>query len=128
MAEVRVTAKCHPTEDRAKVVEGIAAIFPDAEIRGDFEIEAFATALDHFAEMLARQQIRDAARAILRRNIEGNSTAFTLNKQVAAVGKVSFAEGSHPLGDIEVTVVDDDIESLIDRVAPSTRPPRRKEG
>lgn len=125
MAEVRVTAMCHPTEDRTKVVGAISSIFPGADIRGEGAIEASVPSLEHFGELLVRQQIRDAARAIMRRNVSGNSTSFTLNKQVATAGKVSFSEESHPLGDITVTITADDIDALIDMVAPSTRPPRR---
>ncbi len=124
MTEVHVRTMCHPTEDRAKVVGGILAIFPGADVRGEGAIEATVTSLDRFAELIARQQIRDAARSVLRRNIDGGSASFTLNKQVAAAGRISFAEEDHPLGDIQVVIVDDDIEALIDRVAPSTRPPR----
>lgn len=126
MAEVRVRAMCYPTEDRTKVEGALSSIFPGIVVQGDVLIEGTTQSLEHFAELLVRQQIRDAARAILWRNRDGNTTSFTLNKQVATVGKISFAEESHPLGDIEVTVTDDCIESLIDRVAPSTRAPRGK--
>ena len=53
-------------------------------------------------------------------NVRGNSTRMSLNKQVATVGKVSFTDRRPVLGAIEVTVKDDDIEALIDRVAPMT--------
>ncbi len=43
-----------------------------------------------------------------------------LNKQVATVGKVSFADRNPVLGAIEVFVEDDDLLGLIDRVAPIT--------
>ena len=124
MTEVHARTMCHPTEDRAKVIGGILSIFPGADVRGEDEIEVTVTSLERFTELIARQQIRDAARSVLRRNISGGSTTFTLNKQVAAAGRVSFAEEAHPLGDIHVTIADDDIEALIDRIAPSTRPPR----
>jgi predicted RNA binding protein with dsRBD fold (UPF0201 family) len=40
---------------------------------------------------------------------------------VAAIGKISFSEESHALGDIEVTIESEDIEALIDSIAPNTR-------
>jgi predicted RNA binding protein with dsRBD fold (UPF0201 family) len=46
---------------------------------------------------------------------------FMLNKQVAAVGKVSFTTGESPLGPIVVTIETPDIERLIDYLAPRTR-------
>jgi predicted RNA binding protein with dsRBD fold (UPF0201 family) len=45
---------------------------------------------------------------------------MSLNKQVATVGKVSFADRRPVLGAIDVVIEDDDISALIDRVAPMT--------
>lgn len=119
--EVRLRARCHPTEDREKIVAAIKDIFPDARIEGDDPVFAFTGSVDNFGALLKQFRIRDAARGVLRRGLDGDSTKFSLNKQVAAVGKVSFSEEAHPLGDIEVEIVSDDIEALIDSIAPSTR-------
>jgi predicted RNA binding protein with dsRBD fold (UPF0201 family) len=121
MVEIRLTARCFPTEDRDKVVGAIIKLFPDAEITGDDPIIARSTSIDAFGELLKRYRIRDAARAIMRRGLERDSISFMLNKQVAAVGKVSFSEENHSLGDLEVTIVSDDINGLIDSIAPNTR-------
>jgi predicted RNA binding protein with dsRBD fold (UPF0201 family) len=121
MVEIRLTAKCFPTEDRDKVVGAITKLFPDAEITGDDPIVARSTSIDAFGELLRRYRIRDAARAVMRRGLRRGSISFMLNKQVAAVGKVSFSEENHPLGDLEVTIVSDDINGLIDSIAPNTR-------
>jgi predicted RNA binding protein with dsRBD fold (UPF0201 family) len=43
-----------------------------------------------------------------------------INKQVAYVGKVSFVEGTPPLGGIEIVIEDENLEQLIDIIAPST--------
>ncbi len=121
MLEIRVSARCYPTEDKEKVVRAIKSIFPDASVQGGELLIAEASSIDMFAELLKRQRIRDAARRVMRRNISGSTTTFRLNKQVAAIGKVSFAEEEHPLGDIEVTISSDALESLIDSIAPNTR-------
>jgi predicted RNA binding protein with dsRBD fold (UPF0201 family) len=121
MLEIRVSARCYPTEDKEKVVRAIKSIFPDASVQGEETLVAGASSIDMFAELLKRQRIRDAARRVMRRNISGSTTTFRLNKQVAAIGKVSFAEEEHPLGDIEVTISSDALESLIDSIAPNTR-------
>jgi len=121
MVEVRLRVRCHPTESREKVARAVLNIFPDAEFSGDDPIVAVSHSLECFGEALRRQKIRDAARRVLRRGIRGQQTVFRLNKQVAAVGKVSFAEEEHPLGDIEVEIVSEDIERTIDSIAPSTR-------
>lgn len=121
MVEVRLSTRCFKTEDREKITSAIVALFPGARVEGGDPITAASDSVDRFGELLRQQRIRDAARTVLRRGIAGNSTHFVLNKQVAAVGKVSFSQETHPLGDIDVTITDDDIESLIDRIAPRTR-------
>jgi predicted RNA binding protein with dsRBD fold (UPF0201 family) len=114
-------ARCYPTEDREKIVMAIRSLFPDAEVSGDETISASSGSIEAFAEQLRRQRIRDAARAVLRHGLDGRTTSFRINKQVSTVGKVSFAEEDHPLGDIEITIESDDIDSLIDAIAPDTR-------
>ncbi|HEX7393244.1 MAG TPA: RNA-binding domain-containing protein [Thermoplasmata archaeon] len=121
MLEIRLRADCHPTEDRDKMIRSIKRLFPDSEISGESVVSGVSRSVDEFGELLKRQHIRDAARAVMRRNMRGNTTAFRLNKQVAAVGKISFSEESHPLGDIEVEITSDSLESVIDSIAPSTR-------
>ncbi len=122
MVEVRLEARCHPTEDRDKVAGAILALFPDAEISGADPIVGTTHSFDVFTEQLSKQRIRDAARRVMRRGLDGPARCrFRLNKQVATTGKVSFSDEHHPLGDIEVVLVDDDVESLIDRIAPDTR-------
>jgi predicted RNA binding protein with dsRBD fold (UPF0201 family) len=118
VAEIRLTARCNPTEDRAKVAEAITRIFPDADISGEDSLTGIARSLDNFSEILLKNRIRSAARSVLRRSIRGDSLHFIINKQVATVGKVSFSEEQHPLGDIEVVIVSEDIERLIDEIAP----------
>lgn len=121
MLDVRLRTRCHATEDRDAVVRAIHNIFPAAEIQGDSEIVASSRSVENFGELLRKYKIRDAARRMLRRGVRGDTTTFRLNKQVAAVGKISFSEEDHALGDIEVSIRADDIESLIDAVAPDTR-------
>jgi hypothetical protein len=121
MVLVRLTAQCYPTEDKDRVLGAITQIFPDAEIVGDDILTATSTSIEFYGETLKRQRIRDAARKVMRRGLKGNTTSFRLNKQVAAIGKISFSEESHALGDIEVTIESEDIEALIDSIAPNTR-------
>lgn len=121
MLGVLVRARCFPTEDRIKVSRAISNLFPDAVIEGEDPISAHSQSIEFFADTLRRQRIRDAARRMMRRGIDGDSTRFMLNKQVAFVGKISFSEESHALGDLEVIITSDDIGALIDSIAPSTR-------
>ena len=121
MVAVRLSARCHKTEDRSKIVAAMTLLFPDATVEGDDPVVASSHSIARFGELLQQQRIRDAARSVMRKGIRGNSTRFELNKQVAVVGKVSFSQESHPLGDIEVIIEDPDIDKVIDSVAPRTR-------
>ena len=121
MLEIRMRGRCYPTEDKQLVTRALTSLFPDAEVNGAEELEARSASVAAFAEQLKRQRIRDAARAVLRRGIHDNTTTFRLNKQVATIGKVSFSEEEHPLGDILVEISADDIYALIDDIAPNTR-------
>ncbi len=121
MVDILLRARCYPTEDRDRIVKAMAFLFPDVVVTGEDELEGVAHSTEVFAEQLVRQRIRDAARGVLRKGIHGNMTSFRLNKQVAAVGKVSFSDEDRALGDISVEISADNIDSLIDKVAPSTR-------
>lgn len=121
MVSVMAKAKVYPTEDPAKVRQALLNIFPGAELEeGEGEIVARVGQLDHFMDQVRRQRILDATRAELVRGIDGCSTRISLNKQVAYVGKITMAEGNIPLGNIDVCIEADDIQSLIDRIAPRT--------
>ena len=121
MCKILLSAKVFPTEDRAKIVAALVRLFPDVTIEGEETILGRSSSLDTFSEQLAKQRIRAAARKILLRGIEGSQTSFRLNKQVATMGKISFSEEDHPLGDIEVTIQSEDPMSVIDKMAPSMK-------
>lgn len=118
-----ISIKCpvNPSEDPEKVLAAVKAIFPDAEV--ELENGAYrgtALGLDRFSQLIRKQKILDATRGVMIKNIRGNSTRMLVNKQVATVGKISFADRNPVLGAIEVMVEDDDLEMLIDRIAPVT--------
>ena len=120
MTAVRISCPVNPSEDEEKVRSAVLSIFPDAELSlNDGRLEGEAT-LDRFSKAIRRQKILDATRAVMIMNSRGNTTLLSLNKQVATVGKVSFADKRPVLGAIEVTIEDDDLMALIDRVAPIT--------
>ena len=121
MTSVRIICPVNPSEDPEKVLAAVKAVFPDADLElGENGYEGTASSLDGFGRLIRRQKILDASRSILLKNMHGSTTRMSLNKQVATVGKVSFADRNPVLGAIDVTVEDDDLEALIDRVAPMT--------
>jgi predicted RNA binding protein with dsRBD fold (UPF0201 family) len=120
--KVEIRARVYPTEDVNKVKRAILNIFPDAILRveGDF-ILGETTNLENFAELLKEQRIRDSARRVLLGNFYDDKIEFEISKQAAFVGKVSFSVGNVALGNIKIRVKGDNLEALIDRIAPDTR-------
>ena len=120
MTSVTISCPVNPSEDPDKVAAAILHIFPDAELElSDSGFEGTAT-IKHFSNLIRKQKILDATRGVMLKNRRNDRTWVNLNKQVATVGKVSFADKNPVLGAIEVCIQDDDIEGLIDIVAPVT--------
>lgn len=121
MVEVAASARCYPTEDAERVSRCLLNIFPDAELREeDGKVTAIAGGLARFKELIRNHRILDSTRAVLLRGMTDDRITFHLNKQAAFVGKISFAEGNAPLGHIEVVIKGNELEALIDDVAPRT--------
>jgi len=122
--EVYIEAMIHPTEDPEKVKKAIENIIWNAE----FEVKplkhgsllvARAKSLDSLTKiynLLQRERIRDAARAVLFNGLDQKSVTFYLNKQVAYVGHLSFSEpeAESPLGPIKVQIRCDNPRQLIE--------------
>jgi len=120
MTSVTISCPVNPSEDPDKVAAAITNIFPDAELETTDEGFVGTAKIDHFSKLIRKQKILDATRGVMIKNRRGDKTWVNLNKQVATVGKVSFADKNPVLGAIEVCIQDDDIEGLIDIVAPVT--------
>jgi len=122
--KLRVETDVKPTESREKVEAAVGKLFPNLnlELVGHSLVgESTETeSLSHFHQLLRRQGILDAARAVMFSNKSDNTTKLLLNKQVAFVGKVSFTEGESPLGPIVLTLESPNIETMIDYLAPRT--------
>jgi len=120
MTSVTVACPVNPSEDPEKVEAAVLSIFPDAELELSDGWFRGSASMNHFSKQIRKQKILDATRGVMMKNIRGNKTWVNLNKQVATVGKVSFVDKNPILGAIEVCIEDDDIESLIDIIAPVT--------
>jgi len=121
MVEVVAIASMFPTEDGERVRRCLLNIFPEAELEEDEgTIRARTDDLSRFKEIIRNNRILDSTRAVMLRGLTEDGIFFQLNKQAAFVGKISFAEGNAPLGHIEVLISGDDLEVLIDDIAPRT--------
>jgi Uncharacterized protein conserved in archaea len=120
MVTVRLWCPVFPSEDSEKVRNAISRIFPSAELtetEKGFEGDAD---LKNFSSLIRKQKILDSTRNMMFKGMRDDKITIRLNKQVATVGKVSFAEPRSVLGALEVTILCDDLEALIDDIAPAT--------
>jgi hypothetical protein len=122
--DVQITAPVKDTEIADRVATAIANIFPGAEPEERHgEVVAEVHSLDHFSELLHRQEILDTARGEFFADRRGDTFSFDLKKQAAFEGVVNFAVGSpDELGDIHVRVRVEEpgVEEFVDYVAPPT--------
>lgn len=122
--KLKVEAEVRPTEDPAKVEKAIKNIFPTLELSlAGNVISGESTSVEvlgRLHQLLRSQAILDSARSVMRRGMRGDVVQFMLNKQAAAVGKVSFTDGESPLGPITVVIEARDAGRLIDYLAPRT--------
>jgi predicted RNA binding protein with dsRBD fold (UPF0201 family) len=121
MLLVTIRTLLRPTEDPEKVRTAILNLFPESEIVIDqMEAVGKTSSLDRFKTLIRNQKILDSVRKSLLAGVAPGSTVVSLNKQAAFVKRVSLSEGRTALGNKEVTIESDDMERLIDEIAPRT--------
>ncbi|MWV41780.1 MULTISPECIES: RNA-binding domain-containing protein [Natrialba] len=130
--DVEITAPVYDTEVTSRVADAITNIFPNAELEESFgEIRAETHSMDHFSDLLHRQEILDTARGEFFSNRDGNVFSFALKKQAAFEDRVNFSVGEpDELGEISVRVRVEEptLEEYVDHVAPPTEDGRPLEG
>ena len=121
MPSIEISCPIYPSEDPEKVRTAVLKVFPDASLEESEDgIRGTSQSLDRFSKQIRKQKILDTTRSVMIHGKRGDRTRFFLNKQVAFVGKISFCEEKTILGTIKVVVIDEDIDELIDKVAPVT--------
>ncbi|RLI21497.1 hypothetical protein DRO54_03565 [Candidatus Bathyarchaeota archaeon] len=128
--EVLIETEVNLTEDVEKVKRAIENIFGTVE----YEIKSLhrgkllvartkgIAGLTKLYNLLRRERIRDAARAVLFQGADEKSITFYLNKQVAYAGHISFCKpvAESPLGPIKVQIKCENPKELIDWLTPKT--------
>jgi len=124
---VHVEADVNLTESAEKVQEAITNIFAELNLQTKPVGKAIVLigeargrdSLTCLRDLLRREHIRSAARAVFLEGAGRKSLRFCVNKQVAYVGHLSFSKetGESPLGPIRVTIECDDPRELIEWLA-----------
>lgn len=122
--EVTVRTPLNPTEVTDRVVQAILNVFPTAEIEvHDDQVVGTAHSLARLSELLHQREILDTARTVFHDNLRPNGFSFSIKKQPAHEGVVTFAVGEPgELGeiDVDVRVIEPTPEAVIDEIAPPT--------
>ncbi|MFP3219342.1 MAG: RNA-binding domain-containing protein [Acidilobus sp.] len=128
--EVVVEAEVRPTESEDKVLRAIYNVFEPERVEkvqvGDHEIiRARATSLSSLLKLhrlLRVQEILEAARSYMLKEVRGDTVTILLHKQAAYEGKVSLLSwaSESPLGPIKISIKHPNIRDVIDWLAPQT--------
>jgi predicted RNA binding protein with dsRBD fold (UPF0201 family) len=120
---VYIETEVNPTESEEKVKQAIENIFGNVQTKiqpiykgGLVTAEAQGLdALTKLYNLLRRERIRDAARAVFIEGLDEKSISFCLNKQVAHAGHVSFSKevAESPLGPIKIKIRCNDPRELV---------------
>jgi len=128
MVHFTVRASIYPTEDEGLVMDAVERVIrpesmsiESAEkgmkvLKGKGGLEGLRVLHAH----LRRQKILDTARSVLISGCGSGTLTFSLHKQAATAGKVSFAVENELYGSIDVLVVCKEPERLVDWLAPPT--------
>jgi predicted RNA binding protein with dsRBD fold (UPF0201 family) len=124
---LHVEAEINPTESQEKVEQAIRNIFGDVNLQvkplhkvgllvGEGKGKESLTRL---WDLLRREHIRNAARAVFLEGMDKKVIRFCLNKQVAYVGHISFSKetAESPLGPIRVKIECRDPRELVEWLA-----------
>ncbi|MBU38656.1 MAG: hypothetical protein CMA59_03945 [Euryarchaeota archaeon] len=120
--EILVSTIVRSHDDPNKVVESVRSIFPewnpkstlensDFPIRRDSEeISGNVDSLDNLLSILRDNRVLDTALDAMAMQADEEGTVFSLSRQSASIGKVSFVLGESPLGGtMEVSLTGRDI-------------------
>jgi len=127
---LQVRSDLRPTEDLERVLKSIRNLFDiehydviDSSPYKEIVCESRKIeSLLKFHQILRQDRILDTARKVMLSSMMGNRISLKLHKQSAYAGHVSFVtyDSESPLGPIRVVIVSDNLEKIVDWLAPKT--------
>ena len=119
---IQIFCTINPSEDPDKVKTAVNNIFPDVELEtSDTEISGKTnnfSVLSQISKSLHEKNVKNTYQRILKKNNDGESTWFYLNKQAAFVNTVALCSEANEssLGPIKIILRSNNIEQVIDSV------------
>ena len=117
---IQIFCTINPSEDTDKIKTAVNNIFPEIELDvSKTEISGktnnFST-LSQISKSIHEKNIKNTYQRILKRNNNGDSTWFYLNKQAAFVNTVALCSEANEssLGPIKIVLRSNNIEQVID--------------
>ena len=116
---IQIFCTINPSEDPDKIKTAVNNIFPEIELDvSETEISGktnnFST-LSHISKSIHEKNIKSTYQRILKRNNDGDSTWFYLNKQAAFVNTVALCSEANEssLGPIKIVLRSNNIEQVL---------------
>ena len=119
---IQIFCTINPSEDPDKVKTAVNNIFPDVELEiSDTEISGKTnnfSVLSQISKSIHEKNVKSTYQRILKKNNDGESTWFYLNKQAAFVNTVALCSEANEssLGPIKIILRSNNIEQVIDSV------------
>ena len=119
---IQIFCSINPSEDPDKVKTAVNNIFPDVELEtSDTEISGTTnnfSVLSQISKSIHEKNVKNTYQRILKKNNDGESTWFYLNRQAAFVNTVALCSEANEssLGPIKIILRSNNIEQVIDSV------------
>ena len=119
---IQIFCEVNPSEDPEKVKLAVNNVFPDIELEvSDFNITGKTNdiqILSQISKSIHEKNTKNTYQRILKKNNDGDSTWFYLNKQAAFVNTVALCieANESSLGPIKVILRSNDIQHIIDSI------------
>ena len=119
---IQIFCTINPSEDPDKVKTAVNNIFPDVELEiSNTEISGKTnnfSVLSQISKSIHEKNVKNTYQRILKKNNDGESTWFYLNKQAAFVNTVALCSEANEssLGPIKIILRSNNIEQVIDSV------------
>ena len=119
---IQIFCSVNSSEDPDKVKTAVNNIFPDVELEiSDTEISGKTnnfSVLSQISKSIHEKNVKNTYQRILKKNNDGESTWFYLNKQAAFVNTVALCSEANEssLGPIKIILRSNNIEQVIDSV------------